>query len=103
MSTAELLRHLRARGVTLALAEDRLRCEGPPAALRPSVVADLKQNEPRLIRRLREEAEAQAAADKVGVMMLYWQRHIHRWRKPEYRRRRDLLLAWMDYRDAALA
>jgi hypothetical protein len=37
------------------------------------------------------------------VMMLYWHRHVDEWPDADYRRRRNLLLAWMDHLDALLA
>jgi hypothetical protein len=102
MKAAELLHELRDRGMILSLVEDRLCCDGPVALVRRRLLADLKRREPELIRRLQDEAEAQALAEAVGVMMLHWHQRVRRWSNHKHRRRRDRLLAAMARLDAAL-
>jgi len=104
MKTGEVVRKLRARGVVLALVpKEGLVWDDPEGVIGPALAAELRRHEPQLARRLQLEAETRRAAEKVGGLMLYWQRHVDEWPDDDYRRRRDLLLAWMDYLDALLA
>jgi hypothetical protein len=68
MTPVALLRDLRDRGVTLTLVEGHLCCEGPPEVVHTRLLVDLKRLEPALIQRLRDEAEARALAEQVGVI-----------------------------------
>jgi hypothetical protein len=95
MNPAALLTNLRARGIGLFAAGDRLRVEGPEALVTDELQRVLVDHKPILIPWLQERDELAALVERVGTMMQYLDRHAEEWTDEEWARNRDKLLAAM--------